>query len=162
MNLRAHTTSADATRALAAAVAEIAVAGDVIVLAGELGAGKTAFAQGFGAALGVTDQITSPTFTLARHYEGRLALHHLDVYRVERIAELADLGIAELLDSGGVVLVEWGDAIAPALGGEYLEVRLSYGDGDDDRDLTLRCVGGRWSARRRVLEEALDSWKAAE
>lgn len=158
MNLRALTTSADSTRALAAAVAELVTAGDVIVLAGELGAGKTAFAQGLGVALGVTEQITSPTFTLARHYEGRLAMHHLDVYRVERIAELADLGVAELLDSGGVVVVEWGDAIAPSLGGEYLEIRLSYGDGDDDRHLDVRCVGNRWGARRRSLAEALTPW----
>lgn len=158
MNLRALTTSADSTRALAAAVAELVTAGDVIVLAGELGAGKTAFAQGLGVALGVTEQITSPTFTLARHYEGRLAMHHLDVYRVERIAELADLGVAELLDSGGVVVVEWGDAIAPSLGGEYLEIRLSYGDGDDDRHLDVRCVGTRWGARRRSLAEALTPW----
>ena len=158
MNLRAHTTSADGTRAVAAAVAELAEPGDVIVLAGELGAGKTAFAQGFGAGLGITDAITSPTFTLARHYEGRLALHHLDVYRIERISELADLGVSELLDSGGVLLVEWGDAIASALGNEYLEVRLTYGDGDDDRHLALRCVGGRWSARSRSLLDGLKEW----
>lgn len=158
MNLRAHTTSADGTRALAAAIAELVVAGDVIVLAGELGAGKTAFAQGFGAALGVTDTITSPTFTLARHYEGRLSMHHLDVYRIERISELADLGVGELLDSGGVVLVEWGDAIAPSLGNDYLEVSLSYGDGDDERHVELRCVGNTWSARRRRVLDAVEPW----
>lgn len=158
MNARAHTTGVEGTRALAAAVADLVGPGDVIVLAGELGAGKTAFAQGFGAALGVTEAITSPTFTLARHYEGRLAMHHLDVYRIERISELADLGVAELLDSGGVVLVEWGDAIAPALGNEYLEISMTYGDGDDDRYLAFRCVGDRWSARNASLLEYLQDW----
>lgn len=158
MNLRAHTTSVDATQALAAAVADLVGPGDVVLLAGELGAGKTAFAQGFGRALGVTDQITSPTFTLARHYEGRVPLHHLDVYRLERISELADLGVSELLDSGGVLLIEWGDAIAPVLGNDYLEIRLTYGEADDDRALEFRCVGNRWASRERTMRDVLDPW----
>ena len=141
------------------AVSSLVAPGDVILLAGELGAGKTAFAQGFGAGLGVVDPITSPTFTLARQYEGRLALHHVDVYRLERLSELADIGISELLDCGGVLLIEWGDAIAPALPNDYLEVRLTYGDGDDDRDLELRCVGSRWSARHRSLGDTSPRWK---
>jgi len=98
MSLRARTDGVDATRALAAAIAEVIAPGDVLLLAGELGAGKTAFTQGLGAALGVTDQITSPTVTLARHYEGRLPLHHLDVYRLERLSEMQDIGVAELSD----------------------------------------------------------------
>jgi tRNA threonylcarbamoyladenosine biosynthesis protein TsaE len=158
MILRARTTSADATRALAAAIAEHATAGDVILLAGELGAGKTAFVQGFGAALGVEQPITSPTFTLAHQYEGRLVLHHLDVYRLERMSEIDDIGVSELLDGTGVVLIEWGDAVAPALPNDYLEVSLRYGEGDDDRHLELRCVGGRWSARHRTLAEQLQPW----
>lgn len=158
MILRARTTGADATRALAAAIAEQATAGDLILLAGELGAGKTAFVQGFGAALGVDEPITSPTFTLAHHYEGRLVLHHLDVYRLERISEIDDIGVSELLDGNGVVLIEWGDAVAPALPNDYLEITLRYGEGDDDRHLELRCVGGRWSARHRTLGEQLQPW----
>ena len=130
----------------------------MVLLAGELGAGKTAFAQGFGRALGIDEQITSPTFTLARHYEGRLSLHHLDVYRLERLSELSDLGVAELLDSGGVLLIEWGDAIAPALPNDYLEIALTYGADDDERTLELRCTGGRWSARERALAEAVTPW----
>ena len=109
----------------------------------------------------IAEPITSPTFTLARHYDGRLALHHIDVYRLERFSELADIGISELLDSGGVLLVEWGDAIAPAMPNDYLEVRLTYGDGDDDRDLELRCVGPRWAARHRSLDETIAAWKVA-
>ncbi len=158
MILRARTAGVDATRALAGAVADLVAPGDLILLAGELGAGKTAFAQGFGLGLGITDQITSPTFTLARHYEGRLSLHHIDVYRLDRFSELADIGIAELLDSGGVLLVEWGDAIAPAMPKDYLEIHLSYGESDDDRDLELRCVGSRWTSRSRVLGESLSTW----
>ena len=161
MILRARTTSVDATRELAAVVAKQAAPGDVILLAGELGAGKTAFVQGFGAGLGVKEQITSPTFTLAHQYEGSMGLHHLDVYRLERLAEMDDIGVSELLDGGGVVLIEWGDAVAPALPNDYLEVSMRYGDGDDERHLELRCVGGRWSARHRTLGEQLQPWAEA-
>ena len=161
MILRARTTGVDATKELAAIVARQATAGDVILLAGELGAGKTAFVQGFGTALGVQEPITSPTFTLAHQYEGALTLHHLDVYRLERLAEMDDIGVSELLDGDGVVLIEWGDAVAPALPNDDLEIAMRYGEGDDDRHLELRCVGGRWSARHRALAEQLRPWAEA-
>jgi tRNA threonylcarbamoyladenosine biosynthesis protein TsaE len=154
----ATTSSVEETRALGAAVAELVRPGDVIVLAGDLGAGKTAFTQGFGGGLGVEQRITSPTFTLAHVYEGRLTVHHLDVYRLEQLDEVLDLGLAELLDEGGVVVIEWGDAILPVLPADLLEVRLELGDGDDDRRISLRPVGPSWSARTRALTTALRSW----
>lgn len=157
-----RTVSVAATQALAAAVAELALPGDVIVLAGELGAGKTAFAQGFGAALGVDEPIVSPTFTIARQYAGRLPLHHLDVYRLEHLHEALDLGLGEALDDGSVVLVEWGDAIVGVLGTSYLDVRITFGESDDDRVLTLRAVGGGWAARTGALTEALAPWCAGD
>jgi tRNA threonylcarbamoyladenosine biosynthesis protein TsaE len=159
MFLHARTDGVEATQAIASAIAGLVEPGDVLLLAGELGAGKTAFAQGFGAGLGITEQITSPTFTLARHYEeGRVPLHHIDVYRLERLSEIQDIGLPELLDSGGVLLIEWGDAVEPALPPDYLEIRLTYGERDDDRDLELRCVGARWTARQRVLGECIADW----
>lgn len=154
----ARTTSVEETRALAAALAELVVAGDVLVLAGDLGAGKTAFTQGLGEGLGVTEPIVSPTFTIARPYEGRLTLHHLDVYRLEQMAELADVGLTDMLEDGAVVVIEWGDAIAPALPPDHLEVRFSFGEGDDDRVLALRAAGPHWAARQRALAEALAPW----
>ena len=156
--LRARSTSVDDTRALAAALAELARPGDLLLLAGELGAGKTAFAQGFGLALGVREPITSPTFTLASQYEGRLDLNHLDVYRMEQLAEVLDVGLPEMLDEDGVTLVEWGDAIIPALRPDYLVVRLTYGEGDDERLVEVEAVGARWSARVRALSLALAAW----
>src|ERR1700761_9393430 len=96
----AHTSSAAATLELGEALAELARPGDLILLSGDLGAGKTTFCQGFGRGLGVGEQITSPTFTLARAFGGRLDLHHLDVYLLEGPAEAADLGLNELLDEG--------------------------------------------------------------
>ena len=126
------------------------------MLVGDLGAGKTAFSKAYGKALGVVDPMTSPTFTLAREYEGRLTLHHLDVYRLEQMAEVLDLDLPELLDSGGVVLIEWGDAIMPMLPADYLEVRFTFGDGDDDRQIDLNLVGPRWMGRAEAIEALID------
>jgi len=158
VTLLAVSRSVTDTQALASALAELVRPGDVILLAGELGAGKTAFTQGLGAALGVTEPITSPTFTLASHYVGRLELNHLDVYRLEQLAEVMDVGLPEMLDEGGVTVVEWGDAIVSALPADYLLIRMTYGDGLDDRSLDLELVGTRWSARNRALSLALAAW----
>jgi tRNA threonylcarbamoyladenosine biosynthesis protein TsaE len=157
--IKARTDSVDDTRALAAALAELARPGDLILLAGDLGAGKTAFAQGFGSALGVTEQITSPTFTLANQYQGRLEFNHLDVYRLDQLEEVFDLGLPEMLDDGGVTIIEWGNVIAPALPADYLEIRLSIDDDlDDRRRLEVDTAGPRWSARTRALTTALHRW----
>ncbi len=160
MNVVATTTSVDQTRDLADALAALARPGDVIVLAGDLGAGKTAFVQGFGRGLGVPDRITSPTFTLVHVYEGRFPVHHLDVYRLEQLSEALDLGLPEMLDDGGVVLIEWGDAILPVLPHDYLEVRLTFGPGDDDRHIALRPVGRAWVLRSDAIAGVLSPWSA--
>jgi len=154
----ATTSSVEETRALAEAVAALATPGDVVVLAGDLGAGKTAFVQGFGRGLGVQERITSPTFTLVHVYDGRLPIHHLDVYRLEQLSEALDLGLPEMLDEGGVVLIEWGEAILPVLPHDFLEVRLTFGDGDDDRSIALRSVGPTWASRGNELAVLLAPW----
>jgi tRNA threonylcarbamoyladenosine biosynthesis protein TsaE len=156
--IKAATTSVDDTRDLAAGVATLAAPGDLIVLAGDLGTGKTAFAQGFARGLGVDEPVTSPAFILVRTYEGRLPLVHLDVYRLETMQELVDLGIAELLDDGAVTLIEWGDAVAPGLPADFLEVRIEAGAGPDDRLLRIRTVGPGWPPRARALKEAVAKW----
>jgi tRNA threonylcarbamoyladenosine biosynthesis protein TsaE len=159
--ITAATSSIAQTRALAAALAELARPGDLFLLVGDLGAGKTAFTQGFGAALGVQEPITSPTFTLARVYRGRLEMNHLDVYRLAQLDEVMDLGLQELLDGDSVTLIEWGDVVAPALGADSLEVRIGYGAGDDDRTIALTPIGTRWAARTRALARAVEPWAAA-
>jgi tRNA threonylcarbamoyladenosine biosynthesis protein TsaE len=156
--IKAATTSVDDTRDLAAEIASLAAPGDLIVLAGDLGTGKTAFAQGFARGLGVEEPVTSPAFILVHTYEGRLPLVHLDVYRLDTMQELVDLGIAELLDDGGVTLIEWGDAVAPGLPADFLEVRIEAGAGPDDRLLSIRTVGPGWPPRARALKEAVAKW----
>lgn len=124
------------THAVAAALAGLSRPGDIIVLAGEMGAGKTAFAQGFGRALGITEAVTSPTFTLVHSYPcpgGRLTLHHADIYRLDRTGDVDELALHELAEFGGIVLIEWGDVAAAGLG-DHLEVRLNSDDDLDDDD----------------------------
>lgn len=159
--LIAITRAADDTRAVGATLAGLAQPGDIVLLSGDLGAGKTAFAQGFAAGLGVEERVVSPTFTLARDYDGRLRLHHLDVYRLDHLQEAIDLGLAELTDDGGVTLIEWGEVVIPTIPPDYLEIRLSYGEGDDDRVLELVTVGVRWQARVRAMEAALVPWRGS-
>lgn len=145
------------TRAIAAALAEHGRDGDLIVLIGGLGAGKTAFVQGYAAALGVTAPVTSPTFTLANRYEGQLVVNHLDAYRVEQLVEARDLAIPELLEDG-VTLVEWGDVILPELPDERVEIRFDFGAGDDDRRFDFTLSGPAWLGRHGALVAALAEW----
>lgn len=154
----ATTKSVDDTRALAAELAPFLQARDLVLLAGELGAGKTAFVQGLGRGLGVTEPITSPAFVLVRSYPGRLTLTHLDVYRLDHMQELVDLGIRELLDESGVSAIEWGDVVVPALPADFLQVRLDLGAGIDERTLTFAPVGPSWSPRMTAVGKALESW----
>ncbi|WP_419849583.1 tRNA (adenosine(37)-N6)-threonylcarbamoyltransferase complex ATPase subunit type 1 TsaE [Candidatus Poriferisocius sp.] len=160
--IRTRTRSPEDTRNLAASLAEQAQSGDLLLLVGDLGAGKTTFAQGFAAALGISEPVTSPTFTLAREYHGRLLLHHLDVFRLDQISEVLDLGLPELLDSGGVILIEWGDAIRQALPNDYLEIALTFIEGHpsppDERIVVLTPVGPRWQARADQLAAATEQW----
>ena len=144
------------THAIASALAGLSRAGDLIVLAGEMGTGKTAFAKGFGAALGVTEPITSPTFTLVHSYEaGKLTLHHADIYRLSTHNEVADLALAELLEYDGIVLIEWGDVVARSLG-DHLLVQLDpVADDDDARLITVGGIGRTWATRWERVEAAL-------
>ena len=159
--IRCTTASEDQTRDLGAAVAPLAETGDVVILTGDLGAGKTRFTQGFARGLGVGEQVTSPTFTLVRMYEGRLRLHHADLYRMESWEEVADLVLGELSDGSAVALVEWGEAALGVIGGDVLEVRIELGERDDDRIITVTPSGPKWSARAQDLEKVLVPWGSA-
>ena len=163
--LELGTASAQATRDLAAALAGVCRVGDVLLLSGDLGAGKTTFAQGFGRALGIDEPVTSPTFTLVRQYEvvpdatGVRTLLHADVYRLDNLGEIADLGLGQLVEDGGVALVEWGDAAEPVLGTGALSLQLGV-DPDDEgrRHISVAGAGTSWDHRWADLVLALAPW----
>jgi len=130
--------SPEATFAVAARLAAGAQPGDVVCLWGELGAGKTVFAKGFGAGLGVRDTISSPSFVLMGEYAGRLPLFHIDLYRLTSPQEVFDGGLLDDRQAAGVVLIEWPDRLGAALPEDRLDVRI---DGEADEPRTLRLEG---------------------
>lgn len=152
-----HADNLSDTADIARAVAGFLRTGDVVVLAGEMGTGKTAFTQAAATALGIDEPVTSPTFNLVHTYRcGALTLHHVDLYRLSRTDEIEDLAIDELARTGAV-FVEWGD-VGDDLIGDHLEVRIAVGEADDQRDFALRSVGRRWDARWDKLRSALSGF----
>jgi len=143
--------STDETLELAGTVGDLLRAGDVVSLVGDLGAGKTVFARGVARALDVTEPVVSPSFTIVREYEGRMPLVHVDVYRIDTVQELYDLGFEELVRDDAVTLVEWGDMIDGLLPADRLDVRLAPGDTDDERVVEIEGHGRSWRARAAEL-----------
>ena len=153
------------TRTIAATIARALRRGDVVALTGELGAGKTCFVQGAAAALGVKDRVTSPSFMLRREYEGEIPVLHLDIYRLETLQEVIDLGYEEVFDRTRVTFIEWGDAMSPLLPRDHLELefRLPEPDGtaaaeDEDRRIVVRPRGEDWLRRASALHADLEPW----
>jgi tRNA threonylcarbamoyladenosine biosynthesis protein TsaE len=150
-----------------AAIASMLEPGDVVLLAGPLGAGKTQFAKGIAEGLGVEETVVSPTFTIAREYVGRgkpgMRMLHVDVYRLDQAQEVLDLGLEDLAISAtgeldAVTVVEWGDAVEGLFPAEHLLVRLELGGPDEpDTSRTLRFEpsGPSWLHRATVLADAL-------
>lgn len=119
-----ETSSPDETWALAAEMADELKAGTVIALHGDLGAGKTCFIQGFAAALGIDEPITSPTYTLIGEYEGRLPLHHIDLYRLSGPEEALGLGLEEYFDVNGITAIEWAERAEGLLPPDLVHVEI--------------------------------------
>jgi tRNA threonylcarbamoyladenosine biosynthesis protein TsaE len=153
--LRVRSTDEATTKAIGAALAGLLDPGDVVGLAGDLGAGKTRLVQGAAAALGVDDPVLSPTFMLLREYDGDLPVHHVDAYRLAGPVELEDLGLDEVLAPDAVAFVEWADRVAAVLPESWLELVLHIRD-DDTREVVVRPHGPAWVARARELQEALE------
>jgi tRNA threonylcarbamoyladenosine biosynthesis protein TsaE len=180
------TDSPEATQEVAAVVAGLCHAGDVVLLVGDLGTGKTTFAQGLGRALGVLEPVVSPTFTLVRQYVVPEGAHrkaplsesahtesstslgpgspihqfvHADLYRLSHRHEVADLGIGQLVENG-VAVVEWGEAAEPVLGDDWLRVDLDFvASGEETRRaIGVTAHGGTWPRRWPEVEAALRPW----
>lgn len=149
LGVEVSTADAEATRNIGAAVAGLLRAGDVVILTGELGAGKTTLTQGLGASLGVRGGVTSPTFVISRVHPslaGGPALVHVDAYRLGDGAELDDLDLDASVEDA-VTVVEWGEGIADALADDRLRVHVARSRGDDDegsRTIKVTPVGARW------------------
>ena len=169
MSLPLVSDSPTTTRAVGAALAAALRPGDVVVLAGELGAGKTCLVQGLAAALGHEDRVTSPTFLLARRLGTVPPVVHADAWRLDRVGDLLDLG-DELLDDDVVTVLEWGDAVSEVLPDDRLVLDLVI-DGDllastpadaADASRTITCTGhGAWGDRLAVLSDDLRAAAAA-
>lgn len=155
MSFQRRCATAAQTQAAGESFAAVLRPGDIVLLSGPLGAGKTTFSQGVARGLGVTDRVTSPTFTMVRQHEahndaGITTLHHCDVYRVESLGEVLDLDLGELVEEAGVALVEWGELAASIFGRDVLTLTLAADD-TDERTIT---VDGAIDAARRALLEA--------
>ena len=136
------------TRALGVLIGQVLQSGDVVLLGGELGAGKTTLVGGVADALGIDDVISSPTYTIVRELAGRIPIAHIDLYRIESPGEIEDLALDELV-ADRALLVEWGDLVGPYLGSSRLEVTIAYADPDDElgRDVSVGYMGESWRRR---------------
>ena len=138
-NLKTYEThSPEETWQLAFRLGQAAEAGQVWTLNGDLGVGKTVFAQGFAAGLGVDDIVNSPTFTIVQQYEGRLPLYHFDVYRIEDPEEMEEIGYRDCFYGEGVCLVEWAEQIEELLPDDRIEVRICK---EPEKGFSYRMVG---------------------
>lgn len=148
--------SAEFTSLVGEVLGHLVVKGDLILISGELGSGKTIFAQGFAKGMGVLQRVNSPTFTLMHTYEGPITLLHVDLYRLEYSQEVIDLGIMEMLDEGAVGLVEWGDVAAEVFPPDFLAIDIFVQE-DETRRIEFRAVGTSWVKREKTLKIDLDN-----
>lgn len=162
--IRTESRDANETQRLAAALEPWLRNGDLLVMTGDLGAGKTTFVQGLAAAMGIAERVMSPTFTLAATYVGRRTLHHLDVYRLDGPNEVLDLDLPTLLSDAAVVVIEWGERFEDALGASFLRIRIGHDDAaesPDARRFEFEPVGAGWQARFAPIAAALAGVGAA-
>jgi tRNA threonylcarbamoyladenosine biosynthesis protein TsaE len=149
------------TMAVGEAVASLLREGDAIALTGELGAGKTTFVRGAARTLGFDGAVASPTFTLVREYQGRVRIYHVDVYRLERVQDVLDLGLDEMVAEGGVLLVEWGDAVEGLLPDDHLLAEITLVGEGDARRIVVTGMGPSWATRWERLERLTEPWGRA-
>lgn len=149
-----RTDSAQGTRSVGEAIGTLARPGDVVLLSGDLGAGKTQLVKGIAQALGVPEHVTSPTFNIMLVHEGRIPLYHVDLYRLEHADELEDIDYFDTLEADGIVAVEWGDRFPEAAPPDHLLVELNI-CGDAERELKVAAVGEKAAHLMAGLESAV-------
>jgi tRNA threonylcarbamoyladenosine biosynthesis protein TsaE len=159
-SLAVTSTSPEETRILGAALAPVLLPGDVVSLSGDLGAGKTVLVQGVATALGVIKRVTSPSFAIVHEYYGRYRIVHIDVYRLNSFQEVLDLGFEELFDPEGIMVVEWGEAVAPMLPPRYLDIDIRRSedlDAEDNRDIAFRPRGHEWVDKLEIMRKTAET-----
>jgi tRNA threonylcarbamoyladenosine biosynthesis protein TsaE len=149
--------SPERTQQLGTRLGELARSGDVFLLTGNLGSGKTCLTQGIAWGLGVKEYAFSPSFVLIREYAGRLPLYHIDFYRLDLIEEMSDLGLDEYLYGGGVSVVEWADKGMVLMPEEHLLISLSYLS-ETERSITFEPKGRRYTELLASLSTELKTW----
>lgn len=159
MGLEFHTSSAEETVRAGELLGGVLRAGDVIALAGDLGAGKTQLVKGVACALGVDEPVTSPTFNLLLVHPGAMPLYHFDLYRLECEDDLEQIGFYEILEADGASLIEWGDRFPRALPGDHLLV-VVHRVGEDERRFELLPAGARAGTIAREWTAALHGGEA--
>jgi len=157
--IRLHFTShnSEQTQNLGASLGKQAQAGDILLLCGELGSGKTCLTQGIAWGLDIKEYAFSPSFVLAREYHGRLPLYHIDLYRLDSIEEIITLGLDEYLYGDGVCVIEWAEKGLSVLPRENLLINLSH-ISPMERSLSLESHGQRYSQLLKSLKSELETW----
>jgi tRNA threonylcarbamoyladenosine biosynthesis protein TsaE len=153
LKLASH--SPEATQKLGMRIGELCLPGDVFLLAGGLGAGKTCLTQGIAWGLGIKEYAASPSFVVVRELYGRLPLYHIDLYRLDHIAEIVDLGLDDYLYGNGVCVVEWAEKGLSVLPREHLLIEISYVS-DNERGLQLKASGKRYRELLTQLGKTAD------
>ncbi|MBU5256012.1 tRNA (adenosine(37)-N6)-threonylcarbamoyltransferase complex ATPase subunit type 1 TsaE [Tissierella praeacuta] len=141
------------TKELGIKLGNILKSGDIVCLNGELGAGKTTLTKSIGLGLGVTDYITSPTFALINEYNGRVPVYHFDVYRLENVEEIYDLGFDEYFYGKGVCIIEWAEKIERLLPKERVILDIEKGKALDERIINIKGSGNRYIEILKELEK---------
>jgi tRNA threonylcarbamoyladenosine biosynthesis protein TsaE len=155
--LRLISHSPEQTQHLGTCIGKLAKTGDVFLLTGNLGSGKTCLTQGIAWGLDVKEYAFSPSFVIVREYRGRLPLYHIDFYRLNRIEEIVDLGLDEYLYDKGVCVVEWAEKGLAVLPKENLLINLSY-ISDTERTISLKPKGHRYTQVLKSLNSDLKTW----
>ncbi len=153
-SINLQTASPEQTQELGSIVGKRSQAGDVYLLSGPLGAGKTCFTQGLARGLGVEGYVRSPTFVLMTRHNGRLTLHHVDLYRIGSPAEAWDLGLDEQLFGDGVCVIEWAERAEELLPEDALWIEFNYGETEESRDVVMESDSPRFDEMLNDLEAA--------
>ena len=157
--LRVVTRSPEKTQDLGRLLGASAMPGDLLLLSGPLGSGKTCLVQGVAFGLGVEEYARSPSFVIVNRYRGRLELYHVDLYRLEDPREIIDLGLDEYLGGTGVCAVEWAERAAALFPEEHMWIELAYGEAESERRINLKARGGRY---REALKALAGQYQALE